>query len=90
MNFDWPLRHIVCVVCEFCMHKHPVRRDGDRRGLVQPDVAVDARAFVKPALGFGRIHPHGNGVLAAVSQRQQHNNQTCFEVQIVKGLYSEL
>jgi len=34
------------------LHKNPIRRDGHRRSLVQPDVAVDARAFVKPAFDF--------------------------------------
>ena len=34
---------------EIAVNKNPVRRDGHRRGLVQPDVAVNARAFVKPA-----------------------------------------
>lgn len=39
-----------------------------RARLRQPDVAVDARAFVPPALGRGRVDAHGDDVAAAVVQ----------------------
>ena len=54
------------VILKFRPDINPVRRDGHRRGLVQPDMPVDARTFVKPAFRFRRIHPHGNRVPAAV------------------------
>ena len=46
-------------------NKNPVRRDGHRRGLVQPDMAVNARALVEPALELARVHLHRYGVAAA-------------------------
>ena len=46
VDFGIALRN---VVPKFAPHKNPVRRDGHRRGFVQPDVAVNARALVKPA-----------------------------------------
>ena len=75
----WPRRH---VVLEFRADKNPVRRDGHRRGLVQPDVTVDARAFVKPALGFRRVHAHGDGVLAA----EMHHVRDVLAERIVTAL----
>jgi len=49
--------------------KNPVRRHGHRRGLIQPNMTVNPRAFVKPALAFRRVHAHGNRVLAAEMQQ---------------------
>src|ERR1035441_764398 len=53
-------------ILQLAANINPVRRDGHRRGLVQPHVTIDAGAFVKPALHLRRIHTHGNSVLAAV------------------------
>ena len=53
------------IVAELRVNKNPVRGDGDRRGLVQPGVTVDARALVKPALELARVHANGNEVPAA-------------------------
>ena len=62
MNFRVPLRHIIL---ELAVNKHPVRRDGHRRGLVQPDVTVNPRALVKPALELARVHLDRDQILAA-------------------------
>ena len=37
----------------------------DRSGLDQPDVPIDAGAFIEPAVAQGRIHPHQQHVRAA-------------------------
>ena len=47
------------------IHKHPVRRDGHRRGLVQPHMPVNPRALVKPALELARVHLHRHEILPA-------------------------
>ena len=39
------------------------RRDVNRRRLHQPDMAIDAGPFVKPAFTERGIHPHGQHVL---------------------------
>ena len=62
MNFRVTFRH---VVVELAVNEDPVRRDGDRRGFHQPDVAVNSRALVKPAFRFGGIHFHGDHVFPA-------------------------
>src|SRR5690349_14603106 len=48
---------------------HPIRRDMNRIGLVEPDVAVDAAAFVPPALLRAGVAADGEDVLAAVVYR---------------------
>ncbi len=53
------------VVLELGINENPVRRDGHRRGLLQPGVAINARAFVEPALELRRVHLHGDDVALA-------------------------
>src|ERR1017187_10303244 len=62
VNFSRTSWHIIF---KFAGSKNPIRRDGHRRGLVHPDVAVNTRALVKPALELRRVHAPGHGVLAA-------------------------
>ena len=63
MQFGGITRHIVI---KLAVNKNPVRRDGQRRGFLQPDMAVNARALVKPALESRGVHADGQHVLAAV------------------------
>src|ERR1700678_2435276 len=58
-------RTIRSIMLEYTSNKNAIRRDGDRRGFFQPDVAVNSGAFVKPAFEFAGIHFHRDGVFSA-------------------------
>src|SRR5208283_3697080 len=53
------------VVLELAVNKNSIRRNGDRRGFYQPDMAVNSRALVKPAFKFGSVHLHRDQIFAA-------------------------
>ena len=53
------------VMWETGIYESAVRRNRQRRGLNQPDMAINARALVEPPLEFGSVHANGHRVLAA-------------------------
>ena len=73
------------VVLYFCRDRHCSRARGGgaaderapvrhvkRRGLLEPDVAIDPGAFVEPAFVLGCVHAHDERILAAVGQQIRH------------------
>ena len=57
------------VVGELAINKSAVGREVERAGFDQPDMAVDAGAFIKPALELRGIDPNGQRVVpAAIGQ----------------------
>ena len=46
----------------------PQLRDVQRRGFGQPDMTVNARAFIRPCFLKRGIHPHGHDIVAAIIQ----------------------
>ena len=62
VDFDFVTGHIVLKIA---VDKNSLRRDGNRRGFVEPDMAVNARPFIKPTFQLGRIHFHRNTVVTA-------------------------
>ena len=50
------------IVFKFAGNKDAIRGDGYGGGFIQPDMAVDAGAFVEPAFELGGVDFQGNGV----------------------------
>jgi len=61
LNFRWTFGRVLLLLHT----KMPSGAMGQRRGCHEPDVAVDARALVKPALELRRVHLHGDNILSA-------------------------
>lgn len=64
-------------------HEHAVLRQMQRVGLVQPQMAVDAGAFVEPAFAQRGIHAHGDEVGLAVVE---HFAEIDLEAAIAAGV----
>jgi hypothetical protein len=56
------------VAAKSAVDEHALGSDGERRGLHQPHVAVDARPFVEPALEAGGIDTNRDDVLSPDSR----------------------
>ena len=53
------------IVLEPAVNEHAVGRDHQRPRLHQPDMPVDSRALIEPALGLRGVHPDGDEIFSA-------------------------